>query len=191
MASIPGPDRGSHIVAVSIVMTILSTMALTLRVWSRLISKNNRFWWDDWLAIASLVCAAGYPDHQLHSSQLRSSRLTDLSKALRAWHDIHSTLMGLRWAWPSHKSTCAKTTCFRSPVFLRCELPLRLRYLTTKILGSLLLHSGPQNEVDPLPYRCVSSIGARHCMASLRYLFNSISLHAYTKRLAPVNTRTL
>ena len=59
MASIPGPDRGSHIVAVSIVMTILPTMALTLRVWSRLLSKNNRFWWDDWLAIASLVSTAG------------------------------------------------------------------------------------------------------------------------------------
>lgn len=186
MASIPGPDRGSHIVAVSIVMTILPTMALTLRLWSRLISKNNRFWWDDWLAIASLVRTADHSDRQS-----RSFRLTDLSKALRACHHIHCTLMGLRRAWPSHKSACPETPCFRSQVFLRYKFPLRPRHLTTKILSSLLLHPSSQNEVDALSYCCVYSIWAHHRMASLRYLVDSISMHPHTKRLAPVNTRTL
>ena len=45
-------------------MIILPTIALTFRVWSRLTSKNPRCWWDDWFAIASLVCAPRYPDHQ-------------------------------------------------------------------------------------------------------------------------------
>ena len=90
MASILDPNRGPMIVAVSAVLTILSVMALALRVWSRLISKDHRFWWDDWFALSSLVCAACYSDRQL-----RSSRLTDLSKALRARSDIYRALMGL------------------------------------------------------------------------------------------------
>ena len=62
MASIPGPNHGPEIIAVSVFLTILSIMALALRVWSRLISKNQGFWWDDWFALASLVCAAHYSD---------------------------------------------------------------------------------------------------------------------------------
>ena len=63
MASIPGPDHGPKVVALSIVMIVLPTIALALRIWSRL-PKNQRFWWDDWFAIASLVCATIYLDHQ-------------------------------------------------------------------------------------------------------------------------------
>lgn len=186
MASIPDPDRGSQIVAVSIVMTILSAMAVTLRVWSRLISKNNRFWWDDWLAIASLVCFAGYLYHQL-----RSSRLTDLSKALLACRGNHDSLMGSPRAWSSYKSTRPESNCFRFQVSLRFGIPLRDWYLTTKILSSLLLYASPQNEVDALSYRCIYRIWAYHCMASLRFLVSSISMHPLTKGLASVHTRTL
>ena len=169
MSSIPDPTRGPDVVAVSIVMTVLSIMALALRVWSRLMSRNQNFWWDDWFALASLVCAAHYQDHQL-----RSSSVTDLSKALRACTECHGTLMGLRRVWSSYKSTYPKSTRFMSQVLLRCELPLRLRHLTTKILSNILLYPSPQDEVDALSYRCEYWIRARHCMASLRYLFNSI-----------------
>ena len=58
MASIPDANRGPGFAALSIVMIILPTIAVTLRVWSRLTVKNQRFWWDDWFAIVSLVCAA-------------------------------------------------------------------------------------------------------------------------------------
>ena len=97
MASIPDPTRGPDIVAIAVVMTIVSILALALRVWSRLISKSQGFWWDDWFALSSLVCAARYSDHQL-----RFPRLTDLSKALCACSGIHRTPMGLQRLWSSY-----------------------------------------------------------------------------------------
>ena len=186
MASILDPSRGPEIVAVSVVLTILSTIALALRVWSRFISKNQGFWWDDWFALASLVCAARYSN-----DQLSSSRLTDLSKAMRACSDLPRSPMGLQRVWSSYKSSRSESTCFRSQVLLRCCQPFHPRYLPTKILSSLLLYPSPQIEVDALSYRCVYCIWARHCMASLRHLVNSFSMHPYTKGLASVDTRTL
>ncbi|KAM0794501.1 hypothetical protein BDR22DRAFT_922698 [Usnea florida] len=59
MAESPGPTRGPGLTALCIVMIILSILAVTLRVWSRLLSKNQRFWWDDWFAIASLPFLLG------------------------------------------------------------------------------------------------------------------------------------
>lgn len=56
MASIPDPNRGPEVTAFCIVMIILPTIALALRIWSRLTPKSQRFWWDDWFAIASLPC---------------------------------------------------------------------------------------------------------------------------------------
>lgn len=76
MESTPDPNRGSEVTAFSTVMIILPTITLALRIWSRLTPKSQRFWWDDWFAIASLVGAARYPDHQL-----RSLELTDSSKS--------------------------------------------------------------------------------------------------------------
>ena len=186
MASIPDLARAPEIVAVSVVLTILSIMAVALRVWSRFISKNQGFWWDDWFALASLVCAARYPN-----DQLRSPRLTDLSKAMRARSDIHRTPMGLRRVWSSYKSSRPESTCFRAQVLLRFCQPFRPWYLPTKILSSLLLYPSPQIEVDALSFRCVYCICARHCMASLRCLVNSFSMHPYTKGLASIDTRTL
>ena len=43
------------LMALSMVMTVLPTIAIALRIWSRLISKGQGFWWDDWFAIGSLV----------------------------------------------------------------------------------------------------------------------------------------
>ena len=150
MGSILDPNRGPEIVAVSVILTILSIIALALRVWSRFISKNQGFWWDDWFALASLVCAARYSN-----DQLRSSRLTKLPKALRACSEFHRTLMGLRRVWSSYKSTCPESTCVGSQVLLCYCQPFRPRYLPTKILSSLLLYPSPQNEVDVLSDRCV------------------------------------
>ena len=56
MAVSPDPNRGLGLTAFCIVMMILSILAVVLRIWSRLISKKLKFWWDDWCAIASLVC---------------------------------------------------------------------------------------------------------------------------------------
>lgn len=54
MASTPDPNRGPEVTAFSIVMIILPSITVALRVWSRLTPKSQRFWWDDWFAIASL-----------------------------------------------------------------------------------------------------------------------------------------
>lgn len=54
MAVSPEPSRGPGLAALCIVMMILSTLAVILRIWSRLTSKKQRFWWDDWCAIMSL-----------------------------------------------------------------------------------------------------------------------------------------
>ena len=45
MAGSPDSTRGPGLTALCIVMIILSIFAVTLRVWSRLLSKNQRFWW--------------------------------------------------------------------------------------------------------------------------------------------------
>lgn len=59
MAESPNSTRGPGLTALCIVMIILSIVAVTLRVWSRLLSRNQRFWWDDWFAIASLPFLLG------------------------------------------------------------------------------------------------------------------------------------
>lgn len=54
-------DRGPSILGLSIAMIILTTISLGFRFWSRtvmLLSRTRRtprFWWDDWVAFASLV----------------------------------------------------------------------------------------------------------------------------------------
>ena len=58
MVSMPDPNRGPGLQALLIVMIVLPTIAVVLRVWSRLTLKGQRFWWDDWFAIASLVCVS-------------------------------------------------------------------------------------------------------------------------------------
>ncbi len=74
MATISDPNRGPGFAALSVVMIILPTVAVTLRVWSRLTLKSQRIWWDDWFAIASLVCAFHCPDHQSHCLDLLTCR---------------------------------------------------------------------------------------------------------------------
>lgn len=58
MTSLPDPNRGPEITALAIVMMILPTIAVALRVWSKITPKSQNLWWDDWFAIASLVCVA-------------------------------------------------------------------------------------------------------------------------------------
>lgn len=49
MAEPPDPTRGPEITALCIVMMVLSVIAVIFRVWSRLISKNQRFWWGTYI----------------------------------------------------------------------------------------------------------------------------------------------
>ena len=43
------------VVTSAVIMLILSGVAVILRVWSRMISRRQCFWWDDWFAIATFV----------------------------------------------------------------------------------------------------------------------------------------
>ena len=47
--------QGSNVLAVAAVMISVSTIAVGLRVWSRLIGSEPGLWWDDWLSLAALV----------------------------------------------------------------------------------------------------------------------------------------
>lgn len=60
-ASFENEDLGPPFEAFLTILTILSTLAITLRFWSRsLLSTreghyHKQFWWDDWLALAAMV----------------------------------------------------------------------------------------------------------------------------------------
>jgi len=62
-------------VAVDVFLLILATLSIILRVISRKWSKAG-LWWDDWLAIAALVCSH-LLTCQWHSQQ-SSSKLTEM-----------------------------------------------------------------------------------------------------------------
>lgn len=50
-------DRGPSLVIFSSFMIAISVTAVTLRLISRgLVQRGQRFWWDDWVALLSLVC---------------------------------------------------------------------------------------------------------------------------------------
>ena len=53
--SMDDASRGPNIVAVSIVMLVVSIVSVILRFWSRFLSQQGRFWWDDWAALMALV----------------------------------------------------------------------------------------------------------------------------------------
>lgn len=47
--------RAPGIVACAVVMIIISSLAVIFRFWSRAVAASLRFWWDDWLILATLV----------------------------------------------------------------------------------------------------------------------------------------
>jgi len=56
-------DRSSGFQAFIIAMTVMTISSIALRFWSRgLRVRGNtengatRFWWDDWMALAAVVC---------------------------------------------------------------------------------------------------------------------------------------
>jgi hypothetical protein len=49
-------DRSGSVRAYTIGITILTLVAVSVRFMGRLlIERGNRFWWDDWAALASVV----------------------------------------------------------------------------------------------------------------------------------------
>lgn len=49
--------RGNSFKAVLIVLTVVTIGAVALRFTSRRLGKSgNRYWWDDWMALAAVVC---------------------------------------------------------------------------------------------------------------------------------------
>lgn len=61
-------DRGPAMKLFQIFMIIIPTIVILLRFWSTVLIRTRPdfplFWWDDWLALLSLVsdfCRASYP----------------------------------------------------------------------------------------------------------------------------------
>ena len=48
-------NRRQAVTIAVIVMLILSCITVSARVWSRLLPSNQGWWWDDWIAFATLV----------------------------------------------------------------------------------------------------------------------------------------
>ena len=58
LTTVSNRDRRGFIgsfVVINILAVILPCIAIGLRIWSRLISRTQGFWYDDWLAIAAVV----------------------------------------------------------------------------------------------------------------------------------------
>ena len=51
-----GADDGPMLRRLAIAMTVLSTLSIALRFWSRAVATRTKFWWDDWLALLAWVC---------------------------------------------------------------------------------------------------------------------------------------
>lgn len=50
----PRPSRRGNLVAVTVVLTVITTLMVALRCWSRY-TISKQFWWDDWFILFSLV----------------------------------------------------------------------------------------------------------------------------------------
>ncbi len=49
-------SQGPLLLRLGIVMTILPTLAIFFRLWSRIITTaNTKLWWDDWFALLAWV----------------------------------------------------------------------------------------------------------------------------------------
>lgn len=48
-------SRRHGMIVLDIIWLILPSIAIGLRIWSRLTMRTQRFWWDDWCIIAALV----------------------------------------------------------------------------------------------------------------------------------------
>ena len=61
MSSSSSADRAPQVVALGIPLIIIPTVAVVLRIWSRMLihtlgsSRVRVFWWDDWLVMMGLV----------------------------------------------------------------------------------------------------------------------------------------
>ena len=86
-------SRGPGVAAFCILMIILSILAVILRIWSRYTSRRQRFWWDDWFAIASLVSAMITPF--LDASILLDKWLTYLKPCIFASSSVHLLMISV------------------------------------------------------------------------------------------------
>ena len=61
MPSSSSTDRAPQVVALAIPIIVIPTVAVVLRIWSRMLihtlgsSRTRVLWWDDWLIMISLV----------------------------------------------------------------------------------------------------------------------------------------
>lgn len=53
-------DRGPNIISCATVMLVIPTLTVLIRLWSRLVASRIRFWWDDYMLLATLLCSHVY-----------------------------------------------------------------------------------------------------------------------------------
>jgi hypothetical protein len=96
-------DRVPDVIAVATVGITISTIAVTLRFWSRAVTGMLNFWWDDWLILTTTIFSHAF--QALGSTALPSARLwTRLGRVTvsTACHNIwllHSSTHSLTWQY--------------------------------------------------------------------------------------------
>ena len=58
-------DRGPQINAVNYAFLVITTVAVLLRFWGRMVALKASFWWDDWLSLTALVSILPVPSESL------------------------------------------------------------------------------------------------------------------------------
>ncbi|KAK0716602.1 hypothetical protein B0T21DRAFT_64384 [Apiosordaria backusii] len=53
--AVSAADRGPSVVAVAVVGITVSTLAVAMRFWSRLVASTLVWWWDDWAMLGTLL----------------------------------------------------------------------------------------------------------------------------------------
>ena len=135
MTAAPSEDRGPTARSLYIVMTILPFVFVGVRMWSRSIvlksgpSRGPNFWWDDWLAVATLVSPS--------SLNGRPRNLT--FKALHCRPKCFGYLLDNHWTWKTHRSSQSNEYYQRPSTTLCCLPSVRHCHNTPEILSALFL----------------------------------------------------
>ena len=126
-----GSNRAPGLIAESIIMTVIATVALFLRCWARALSQQ-RFWWDDWLAIATLVTFT------FQFSDADSKFLTEIL-AYHLWLPRSRPLLDDYRPRKAPKPGLPSESSQRPSDSFRRHVSLRYFYYASKIFGAILL----------------------------------------------------
>ena len=126
-----GDSIGPRIVRVNTAMIIISTLAVSLRCWSRALKTEKKFWWDDW------TCLAAYVRRKVISY----ARFLGLIIVAGVYYLTLWTLLllGLTWFREAHHSHRPHAHCIQLEMSIRGFISLQHVLNYAKVLSTFLL----------------------------------------------------